>query len=44
VIIITLIFLKNFIKGVFGWAFQPTFAFAKAKSQPMGSKVIGVFG
>jgi hypothetical protein len=28
---------------VFGWAFQPTFAFAKAKNQPNGSKALGAF-
>jgi hypothetical protein len=28
---------------MFGWAFQPTFAFAKAKSQLKGSKATTVF-
>jgi hypothetical protein len=28
---------------VFGWAFQQTFAFAKAKNQPKGPKVTAAF-
>jgi hypothetical protein len=35
--------LVNTVKGVFGWAFQPAFAFAKAKSQPKGSKATATF-
>ena len=30
-------------KTLFGWAFQPAFVFAKAKSQPKGPKTIAAF-
>jgi hypothetical protein len=32
------------LKGLFGWTFQPAFAFSKAKSQPKGSKAIATLG
>jgi len=31
------------IKGPFGWAFEPAFAFVKAKSQPKGPKATSAF-
>jgi len=31
------------VKALFGWAFEPVFASAKAKSQAKGSKDIAVF-
>jgi hypothetical protein len=30
-------------KHVFGWVFQPTFTFAKVKSQPKSLNVLGAF-
>ena len=30
-------------KGPFGWAFEPAFAFVKAKSQPKGPKATSAF-
>jgi hypothetical protein len=35
--------ISNDTKGVFGWSFQPAFAFAKGKSQPKVSKALGDF-
>jgi hypothetical protein len=33
-----------YLKAPFGWAFQPAFAFPKAKSQPKGSKATAALG